>query len=88
MLGHQDILGLALDCQFGSHEAFTRAFARHYFMSPSEFRKQGCLCHNYHRPQLDEAMLSELNAQQQSPPATKLGATAETLGPQHPDAPG
>ena len=68
VLGHQDILGLALDCQFGSHEAFTRAFARHYFMSPSEFRKQGCLYHNYHRPQLDEAMLGELDAQQQSPP--------------------
>ena len=68
VLGHQDILSLALDCQFGSHEAFTRAFARHYFMSPSEFRKQGCLTHNYHRPQLDEAMFGELDAQQQSPP--------------------
>jgi AraC family transcriptional regulator len=68
VLGHQDILGLALDCQFGSHEAFSRAFRRHYFMSPSEFRQQGCLTHNYHRPLLDEAVLDELNAQRQQPP--------------------
>ena len=68
VLGHEDILSLALDCQFGSHEAFTRAFERHYFMSPSEFRKQGCLTHNYHRPNLDEAMLGELAAQHNQPP--------------------
>ena len=71
VLGHQDILSLALDCQFGSHEAFTRAFERHYFMSPSEFRKQGCLLHNYHRPNLDEAMLGELSAQHSQPPVIK-----------------
>ena len=68
VMGHPDILGLALDCQFGSHEAFTRAFRRHYFMSPSEFRDQGCLSHNYHRPVLDEAALAELEAQRQRPP--------------------
>ena len=66
--GHQDILGLALDCQFGSHEAFTRAFRRHYFMSPSEFRQQGCISHNYHRPILDAAMLGELEVQRRRPP--------------------
>ena len=68
VMGHSDILGLALDCQFGSHEAFTRAFRRHYFMSPSEFRDQGCLSHNYHRPVLDAAALDELEAQRQHPP--------------------
>ena len=68
VMGHPDILGLALDCQFGSHEAFTRAFRRHYFMSPSEFRDQGCLSHNYHRPVLDEAALDALEAQRQHPP--------------------
>ena len=66
--GHQDILALALDCQFGSHEAFIRAFRRHYFMTPSEFRQQGCLSHNYHRPILDTAMLGELAAQHQQSP--------------------
>ena len=68
VLGHQDILSLALDCQFGSHEAFTRAFSRHFFMSPSAFRQQGCLQHNYYRPSLDLAMLDELAAQHQQPP--------------------
>lgn len=70
--GHQDILGLALDCQFGSHEAFTRAFRRQFFMTPSEYREQGCLFHNYHRPALGEAMLCELEAQWQHPPEIEL----------------
>ena len=66
--GHSDILGLALDCQFGSHEAFTRAFRRHYFMSPSEFRQQGCTSPTSHRPIPDAAMLGELEVQRRRPP--------------------
>ena len=76
--GHQDILGLALDCQFGSHEAFTRAFRRQFFMSPSEYREQGCLFHNYHRPALGDAMLTELSAQWQQAPEISL-KQAQTL---------
>lgn len=66
--GHGDILSLALDCQFGSHEAFTRAFARHFFMTPSEYRQQGSQQHFYYRPVLGEAMLGELGRQRQRPP--------------------
>ena len=34
------VLGIALGASFGSHEGFTKAFAREYAMSPSEFRRR------------------------------------------------
>jgi len=83
--GHDDILALALGCQFGSHEAFTRAFTRHFFMSPSAFRQQGSAQHLYFRPPLGEAMLDELARQHQRPPhlsrqpAQRLWGLAETV---------
>ena len=66
--GHPDILTLALDCQFGSHEAFTRAFSRQFFMTPSEFRHSGTAFHCYRRPVLDEGALTELAAHAQAEP--------------------
>lgn len=66
--GHPDILSLALDCQFGSHEAFTRAFSRQFFMTPSEFRHSGTAFHCYRRPVLDEGALTELAAHAQAEP--------------------
>lgn len=38
-----DILTIALDVQFGSHEAFTRAFCAYFGMLPSTVRKHRCL---------------------------------------------
>ena len=35
------ILAIALDCGFGDHETFTRAFRRHYGLSPREWRRAG-----------------------------------------------
>jgi AraC family transcriptional regulator len=39
--GANDILGLALDMGYGSHEAFTRAFREHFGVTPEQVRAQG-----------------------------------------------
>lgn len=39
--GESDILGLALDTQYTSHEAFTRAFTGYFGMAPSRVREAG-----------------------------------------------
>ena len=36
----ESVLDIALAASFGSHEGFTKAFAREYAMSPSEFRRR------------------------------------------------
>lgn len=38
--GREDILTIALQSGYDSHEAFTRAFKRHFGASPSEFRSE------------------------------------------------
>jgi AraC family transcriptional regulator len=39
--GAQDILTVALDAGYGSHEAFTRAFRDHFALTPEQVRAQG-----------------------------------------------
>lgn len=39
--GASDILALALDAGYGSHEAFTRAFGDHFGLAPQALRDQG-----------------------------------------------
>src|ERR1700726_3526439 len=41
--GAPDILGVALDAEYGSHEAFTRAFREHFGLTPDAVRAQRCL---------------------------------------------
>src|SRR5258707_11011597 len=41
--GAPDILTLALDADYGSHEAFTRAFRDHFGMTPEAVRSSTCL---------------------------------------------
>src|SRR6266567_8860128 len=41
--GAPDILGLALDADYGSHEAFTRAFRDHFGVTPEAVRAATCL---------------------------------------------
>jgi AraC family transcriptional regulator len=41
--GADDILRLALDAGYGSHEAFTRAFAGQFVLTPEQVRSQGHL---------------------------------------------
>jgi AraC family transcriptional regulator len=43
--GAPDILSLALDADYGSHEAFTRAFRDHFGITPEAVRSSACL-HN------------------------------------------
>src|SRR4030081_2114334 len=41
--GAPDILSLALDADYGSHEAFTRAFRDHFGITPEAVRATTCL---------------------------------------------
>ena len=43
--GAPDILSLALDADYGSHEAFTRAFRDHFGVTPEAVRAASCLDH-------------------------------------------
>jgi AraC family transcriptional regulator len=43
--GAPDILNLALDADYGSHEAFTRAFRDHFGVTPEAVRSSACLDH-------------------------------------------
>ena len=43
--GAPDILSLALDADYGSHEAFTRAFRDHFGVTPEAVRAATCLGH-------------------------------------------
>src|SRR5499426_4290939 len=43
--GAPDILSLALEADYGSHEAFTRAFRDHFGMTPEAVRATTCLDH-------------------------------------------
>ena len=43
--GAPDILSLALDADYGSHEAFTRAFRDHFGVTPETVRASACLHH-------------------------------------------
>ena len=41
--GAPDILSVALDAGYGSHEAFTRAFREQFGLTPEQVRAQGCV---------------------------------------------
>src|SRR5262249_6639538 len=41
--GAGDILDVALAAQYGSHEAFTRAFREQFGITPEQLRNEGCL---------------------------------------------
>src|ERR1700719_4119185 len=41
--GAPDILKLALDADYGSHEAFTRAFRDHFGLTPETVRSLACI---------------------------------------------
>lgn len=46
------ILDVALDCGFGSHETFTRAFKEAFKMTPEEFREQPVMLNQFDKPDL------------------------------------
>ena len=41
LTSEQSVLNIALACGFSSHEAFTRAFARQFAMTPRAYRRRG-----------------------------------------------
>jgi AraC family transcriptional regulator len=62
--GAPDILTVALDWGYGSHEAFTRAFRDQFGLTPESIRAQGSLNQiQYMEPiGMDEALLTNLQA--------------------------
>jgi AraC family transcriptional regulator len=53
--GAPDILSLALDADYGSHEAFTRAFRDHFDVTPETVRATACL----HQIKLQEPIVMD-----------------------------
>ena len=60
--GAPDILSLALDADYGSHEAFTRAFRDHFGVTPEAVRAATCL----DRLKLQEPILMDSTLHRQS----------------------
>jgi AraC family transcriptional regulator len=60
--GAGDILGVALEARYGSHEAFTRAFRDQFGLTPEQVRAQGHLDNlNLVEPiKMDEALMTNL----------------------------
>jgi AraC family transcriptional regulator len=48
--GAQDILAVALDAGYGSHEAFTRAFKQHFGLTPEQLRARPATNLNFLEP--------------------------------------
>lgn len=46
------ILDVALDCGFGSHETFTRAFKEAYKITPGEYRRHPVMLNQFNKPDL------------------------------------
>jgi AraC family transcriptional regulator len=75
--GAPDILTLALDADYGSHEAFTRAFRDHFGVTPETVRAATCLDHlKLQEPILmDSTLLDTL-----PPPRFEIGKTLLIAG--------
>jgi AraC family transcriptional regulator len=75
--GAPDILAVALDAGYGSHEAFTRAFRDQFGLTPEMLRAQGNL-ENIHLTEpikMDETLLTKLD-----PPRIENGKTLLIAG--------
>ncbi len=75
--GAPDILALALEAGYGSHEAFTRAFCDHFGLTPEAIRAQGNLNNlELMEPiKMDESLLTTLE-----PPRFENGQTLLVAG--------
>jgi AraC family transcriptional regulator len=89
----RSILDLALDFQFESNAAFTRAFKSCLGFSPSEFRRHGRLTWLRTLPPITPAKLQQLPVLTtmkpriiELPPLRLLGLSARFIGPMSPDA--
>jgi AraC family transcriptional regulator len=70
--GADDILSIALEAGYGSHEAFTRAFRDHFARTPEQVRAQG---------NLDNMQLVEAIAMSTAPVTELAPPRFETLNP-------
>ena len=70
--GAPDILAVALDAGYGSHEAFTRAFTQHYGVTPEQLRAQA------HTLEIHQQEPLRMNPDSTAAPAPRL-VDAETL---------
>lgn len=70
--GAPDILTVALDAGYGSHEAFTRAFRQHFGVTPEQVRAQACVeqLPIQEAIRMDNAVITRL----ESPRVVKSGA--------------
>jgi AraC family transcriptional regulator len=89
----RNILDIALDYQFESHEAFTRAFKAAFDATPREFRRTGQLAWLRTRPELTPARLHALPLQTtmkprivELPALHLLGLCARFVPPMSPKA--
>lgn len=75
--GAPDILAVALDAGYGSHEAFTRAFHEQFGLTPEALRARGNLDNiKLQEPiKMDESLLSQLEA-----PRFEIGKTLLIAG--------
>src|SRR5262249_41803824 len=76
--GAPDILAVALDAGYGSHEAFTRAFSDQFGVTPEGIRAQGAMNHieRLEPIKMDETLLTHLAA-----PRIEEGKTLLIAGP-------
>jgi AraC family transcriptional regulator len=89
----RSVLEIALEYQFESHAAFTRAFKAAFDSTPSEFRRTGRLNWHRTRPELTPEKLLSLPVQTtmtpeiiQLPQLHLLGLSARFIRPMSPDA--
>ncbi len=73
-LVHTDkkMIELAFDYGFSSNEAFTRAFRRYFFLSPSEYRFFGTICGTLERMQIARSIAPDIGNQLSSPRLVSL----------------
>ncbi len=83
------ILDVALDCGFGSHETFTRAFKKAYGMTPEAYREHSVMLNQFDKPDLmlnyvmidegvpliSEGLVLEFNRKTLEQPISFMGVT-------------
>lgn len=57
---HDNVIDVALGAGFQTHESFTRAFKKHFGLSPKAFRNERPNVRPVHKPQLSDALLEHI----------------------------
>ena len=78
--GEKSILDIALDCQFESHAAFSRAFKQLFKMSPEGYRKSADPFRLLYKDQFSPHMLNHLQNRLDMEPQIVARAEAKVIG--------